>query len=524
MKEVDRLSGERFNIPGLTLMENAGRSVAELAARRIRHLERARILVLCGKGNNGGDGMVAARHLWEKGAKPVTILFGAPAQLHGDAALSARRLEGVAGQLHSVADEREWAAWKASLDAADLVIDALMGTGARGAAEGLLGQVIGDVNRRHPAQVVVSVDIPSGLMANTGETPGPAVAADCTVTFTAPKIGMLLGNAARWVGQMSVAGIGSPPELIEQIGKGAVRWLDAQELPAFASPRDPFGHKGDYGHALIVAGSLGKTGAAVLASSGALRVGAGLVTVATPDCVLPIIAAHAPELMTEPLASTGAGTISRRALDHDHFGSLLKGKRAVAVGPGLTTDGETQEFVRRIVGERSLPMILDADGLNAFAGRARELRGEPNEVKEALAITPHPGEMARLLGCDTGHVQSHRIEVARKAAADWNAFAVLKGHQTVIAAPSGHVWVNSTGNPGMATGGTGDVLTGMLAGLTAQYGVSSWGSVLCFGVYLHGLAGDIAAAKMGEAPLIASDLIAAIPEALQHFRGELQRA
>ncbi|HWG58315.1 MAG TPA: NAD(P)H-hydrate dehydratase [Candidatus Acidoferrales bacterium] len=527
MRDVDRLSSERCSIPGLTLMENAGKSVAEWLQRHLGHLDRAKIIILCGRGNNGGDGFVAARHLWTMGAKPLTILFGSPAQLHGDAALSARRLEGVAGKIHVVADAREWAAWKPSLDAADVILDALLGTGAHGAPEGLLAQVIADVNRRRPSQSVLAVDIPSGLLADTGEAPGPAVAANATVTFTAPKIGMLLGLAADFVGQLSVAQIGSPAELAEQVGKGSVRWLDAAELSAFALPRDPFGHKGDYGHALIVAGSFGKTGAAVLAAMAALRSGAGLVTVATPDRVVPIIAAHAPELMTHPLPSTDDGAIALRSLDHGHFAAILKGKRALAVGPGLTTHDETQQFVRRIVAGRPIPVILDADGLNAFAGHAMELRGplnDANQVREALAITPHPGEMARLLGCDIARVQSQRIELARKAASDWNVFAILKGHQTVIAAPTGHVWVNSTGNPGMATGGTGDALTGILAGLTAQYGPSSWASVLAFGVYLHGLAGDIAAAKLGQAPLIASDVIQAIPEAFRQFSSELDRA
>lgn len=521
MKEVDRLSSERFGIPGLTLMENAGKSVADFVDRRFHHLDRARILILCGRGNNGGDGVVVARHLWEKGAKPATILFAEPGQLHGDAALNARRLD---GKIHLVREAREWASLQPSLASADIIVDALLGTGARGAVEGLLAEVITDLNRRRAPHSVVAVDIPSGLAADTGEVSGPVVRANFTVTFTAPKIGMLLGLAADSVGQLEVAPIGSPPELVEQIGKGSVRWLNAAELAQFALPRDPFGHKGDYGHALIVAGSLGKMGAAVLASAAALRVGAGLVTLATPDRVLPIVAAHTPEIMTEALPSTDLGTISVRAFDRSRFDAVLKGKSALAVGPGLTTHDETQQFVRKLVAARPLPIVLDADGLNAFAGRASELRGELNEVRPALALTPHPGEMARLLGCDTARIQSRRIELARQAASDWNAFTILKGHQTVIAAPSGQVWINSTGNPGMATGGTGDVLTGMLAGLTAQYGASSWASVLCLGVYLHGLAGDLAAEKIGHAPLIASDLVAAIPQAFQRFFSELERA
>jgi ADP-dependent NAD(P)H-hydrate dehydratase / NAD(P)H-hydrate epimerase len=259
----------------------------------------------------------------------------------------------------------------------------------------------------------------------------------------------------------------------------------------------------------------------VLAAVGALRAGAGLVTVATPEPVYPIVAAHTPEIMTEPLAATLAGTVSARCFEGGFFGKLLTGKDALAMGPGLTTQAETQEFVRAAVGMRSrIPMILDADALNAFESCASELKS----YAQPIAITPHPGEMARLRGCSTKEVQANRIEMARDATADWNAYVVLKGHQTVIAAPDGTAWVNSTGNPGMATAGTGDVLTGMLAGLTAQYGQAAWPHVLAFGVYLHGLAGDIAADEVGEAPLMASDLLRAIPAAYRQFRSECGRA
>ena len=268
-----------------------------------------------------------------------------------------------------------------------------------------------------------------------------------------------------------------------------------------------------------MAGSVGKSGAAVLASWAALRAGAGLVTVATAEPVVPIVAAHTPEIMTEPLAATPSGSISMRTLEFDYFGSLLKGKRALAIGPGLSTHDETQQFIREIVGKRSVPIILDADGLNAFAGRSEEL----NRPEGMICLTPHPGEMARLAGCTTKDVQSRRVELALKSAADWNAIVVLKGHGTVIAVPDGRAYINSTGNPGMGTGGTGDVLTGILAGLTAQFGVADWPRVLAFGVYLHGLAGDITYAENGEAPLMASDLIRALPRAYQRFYSESGR-
>ena len=526
MREVDRLTTERYGNPGLTLMENAGRSVGEFIRDRFAHLERRRIVVLCGKGNNGGDGFVAARHLRDMGAKVSAYLFASPEEIRGDAATNLKRWQEASGELHVVRGAGDWQAAKEVLHSADIVVDALLGTGVRGPVEGLLAEVIADVNRRDPLpdQATVAVDIPSGLNADSGEFTPSCVEADWTVTFTAPKVGMFRGNAERMVGDLLVRDIGSPPELVAEVGKGNLRWSDAKESEAFAVRRKPEGHKGDYGHALIVAGSVGKTGAAVLASWAALRVGAGLVTVATPEPALPIIAAHTPEVMTEPLPATNAGTISLRSLDGGRFDSIAAGKRALGIGPGLSTNDETQQFVRKIAANPSIPIVLDADGLNVFDGRAAELKN-PNGL---LALTPHPGEMARLLGGSTKDVQSNRVELALKAAADWNACVVLKGHQTVIASPTGEAFINSTGNPGMGTGGTGDVLTGMLSGLVAQYGrglnYSGYAQLVAFGVYLHGLAGDIAYADHGEAPLMASDMIHAIPRAYQRFYAECGRA
>jgi ADP-dependent NAD(P)H-hydrate dehydratase / NAD(P)H-hydrate epimerase len=515
MREVDRLSTERHGIPSLTLMENAGAGVARFIEQRWTNLAQRHIVVLCGKGNNGGDGFVAARHLRELGAKPEVYLFAALEEMRGDAATNCKRWQEAYGQLHVIRDSSAWQKAKALLASADIVVDALLGTGTRGAVAGLFAEVIEDVNKRlGPVRsAVVAVDVPSGLVADTGEANGPAVKAAHTVTFTAPKMGMILDASGDHVGQLCVRDIGSPPELIEEVGRSNIRWIDVREVSKYAVPRRADGNKGNYGHALIVAGSVGKSGAAVLASWAGLRVGAGLVTVATPEPVLPIVAAYTPEIMTEPLPATDTGTISMRSFEYERFDKLVKGKRALAMGPGLTTQDETQQFVHAVVDKRTVPIVLDADGLNAFAGRAQELKNGAGPI----ALTPHPGEMARLVGCEVKDVQARRLEVARKSAGDWNAFVILKGHQTVIASPDGQTFVNSTGNPGMSTGGTGDVLTGMLAGLTAQFGTTDWVRVLAFGVYLHGLAGDIAYADTGEAPLLASDLIHAIPRAYQEF-------
>ncbi len=523
MREVDRLTTERHGIASLTLMENAGHSVAEFIQEHFAHLERRHVVILCGKGNNGGDGFVVARHLRGMNASASVFLFASPDEVRGDAATNLKRWQALSGELHVIQSQDEWKAAQHVLRSANIVVDALLGTGVRGPVEGVLRAVIHDVNQRNPWQEVVALDIPSGLPSDTGEVSDGVVVANRTVTLTAPKIGMVANGANSVVGQLGVRDIGSPRELIEEVGRSNLRWSEPNEFLTFALPRKPEGHKGSYGHALIVAGSVGKTGAAVLASWAGLRVGAGLVTVAIPEPVLPIVASHTPEVMTEPLPATNAGTISLRSFDDARFDSVVKGKQALGIGPGLSTNPETQEFARRVVANRSVPIVLDADGLNAFAGRAAELKNSDG----LLALTPHPGEMARLLDCETQEVQANRTEVALKAAAEWNACVILKGHQTVIASPSGGAFINSTGNPGMGTGGTGDVLTGMLAGLVAQYGrgldYEGYARLLAFGVYLHGLAGDIAYDERGEAPLMASDLIQATPRAYQRFYAECGR-
>ncbi len=522
MNEVDRLTTKRYGVPSLTLIENAGKSVADFIASRFPDFKRRPVVVLCGKGNNGGDGFVVARHLLKMGAKVQAYLTGDPREVKGDAATNLNRWKKASGALRIIRASSDYKKSAPKSWQGLILVDALLGTGARGEVTGVLREVIEEVNFK--ADCVVAVDIPSALNADTGVVEGVAIIAQHTVTFTAPKPGLFLGEGLRHAGEVIVREIGSPPDLIREIGNGKLFWSEPGEFAIFSLPRAPGGHKGDYGHALIVAGSVGKSGAAVLASWAALRAGAGLVTVATPEPVLPTIAAHTPEVMTEPLAATRAGTISERSLEGNLFATLLKSKRALALGPGLTTQDETQSFVRTVVKSHSgIPIVLDADGLNAFAGRAAELK----DRKGLLAVTPHPGEMARLTGRTTEEIQSNRIEIALKAAADWNAIVVLKGHHTVIAAPDGFAYINSTGNPGMGTGGTGDVLTGMLAGLVAQYGrglnTAGYAQLIGFGVYLHGLAGDIAYADYNGAPLMASDLIRAIPRAYALFYSESSR-
>lgn len=527
MRVVDRLTTERYGIPGLQLMENAGAAVADYITRAFTDLSARNILVLCGKGNNGGDGFVVARRLREGGAPLRVFLFGDPSAVRGDAAVNLQLWQAGGGELRVVTSKSDWTVAREALNEADLVVDALLGTGIKGPVEGMLASVIDDVNDwgdKRPARLgpagsrsVISLDMPSGLPSDSEDFGGPIIRAGVTVTLTAPKIGQLLAPRADCVGKLIVRQIGTPRELLDDDPTLKLHWLEPGEFRGLPMVRKADANKGNFGHALIVAGSVGKSGAAVLGGRAALRVGAGLVTVATPANVLPIVAAGQPDMMTTPLVATEDGTVSIRDFDSGGFAQVTQDKSVLAIGPGLSTNHETQEFIRKVLQKALLPVILDADGLNAFAGRADELRTRKPEL---IAITPHPGEMGRLLGTAARDVQSKRLEVAFDAAAKWNAFVILKGFHTILATPEGHAYVNTTGNPGMATGGTGDVLTGMLAGLTAEFGTKHWERVLGLGVYLHGLAGDVAAERVGEASLIASDLIEALPEAYLRFLAE----
>ena len=517
MREVDCRTTATLGIPSLQLMENAGKQVVEILQAELPGLATRRIVVLCGKGNNGGDGLVVARLLKQQGCAPVVYLFSSPVEMKGDAAENLKRWEAQGGKATVIKNSTEWEAARVALAEAQVLIDALLGTGMEGPIKGFLSTVIEDVNRLCRYATVVAVDTPSGLPSDANQSAGEVVRADYTVTFTAPKVGQLVSPASERVGKLIVRDIGTTRDLIESTSESKLRWIERGEFQSLPWKRKPDAHKGDFGHALIVAGSVGKSGAAALSAWGALRAGAGLVTVATASEVLPIVASTLPEIMTEPLLCTDAGSISARNLEYGRFSQVTKGKSVMAIGPGLSTDEETQRFVRSVLAETDLPVILDADGLNAFAGRANELSQRTNRH---LALTPHPGEMARLVGRTVAEVQENRMHSALDAASRWNVIVVLKGHHTIVATPDGRAFFNSTGNPGMATGGTGDVLTGILAGLTAQFGTEEWERVLALGVHLHGLAGDLAAAEVGEASMIASDLLRSVPRAYRQICAE----
>src|SRR3990170_2847186 len=397
MREADRLTTERYGISSLQLMENAGAAIADYLWNTYPDLHARSVVILCGKGNNGGDGLVVARRLRERGVAPQVILFAEPSAVRGDAGINLKSWRQQMGELRVVTSASEWESARAALADAALMVDALLGTGLKGPVEGLLAQVIEDVNaaashsracagsrRMH----VVAVDMPSGLASDGQDYGGPGISAEATVTLPAPKVGQLVSPRADCVGKLVVREIGTPPALLEDDSSLNLHWLEPGEFRGLPLLRRRDAHKGSFGHALVAAGSVGKSGAAVLAGRAALRAGAGLVTVATPPDVLPIVAAGMPELMTAPLVSTEAGSAGMGNLDYGRFASLARDKSVLAMGPGLGTTPETQQFIRAVVTATELPIILDADALTAFAARPDELNSRKTPL---LAITPHPG-------------------------------------------------------------------------------------------------------------------------------------
>ena len=494
MRDADRRTIDEIGIPSIVLMENAGRAVAGAIEARFAERDRGRVAVLCGRGSNGGDGLVVARVLAERGAAVTIVLLARAEELRGDSGANLA----IARKLGLAVDEAPaasgWHACRPAVAAADLVVDALVGTGIRVPLEGLLATVVSDVNATR--QPVVAVDLPSGLSADTGACIGACVDARVTVTLGALKIPLVVSPAAERAGEVVVADIGIPARVVDALAGPRVELLERDDLRARLPVRARDAHKGDCGRVVVVAGSPGKTGAARLAGTGALRSGAGLVTVATPaSCVGPVAAV--PEYMTAALPETEEGTVRRTAADD----VLALGADVVAVGPGLGVGPEPRALVRALVERVAGPLVLDADALNVLAGEPGTLAIRRDRVTVA---TPHPGEMARLAGTAVADVQANRIDAARRFAEERGVHIVLKGARTVIAAPSGAIRVNASGNPGMATGGTGDVLAGVLAAWLAQAEDAEAATSLA--VHLHGLAGDLAAKRIGETALVAGDV------------------
>jgi hydroxyethylthiazole kinase-like uncharacterized protein yjeF len=526
MREVDRLTTGRDGIPSLQLMENAGKAVFDYLRTSLGDSAAGHAAILCGKGNNGGDGFVVARLLQEAGLRPTVYLFAEPETVRGDAAENLLRLKKSGAEIRIIPDLSRWESARLEAAKSRVILDALLGTGLKGKVEGLYASVIRDINKIsrdatsiHP-EAILAVDTPSGLPSDGESSQGPVLQAHATVTFTAPKLGQLVSIDAPSCGRLRVRAIGSPPELIDEVGKSKVRWIEPGEFQDLPFVRRPDSNKGNFGHVLLVAGSRGKSGAAILAGRAALRAGAGLVTIASPGDILPIVASAQAEFMTEPLLSTKLGAIAASNLKARRFSSIAENKTHLAIGSGIGRQPETQRFVRSIVQNAAQPVILDADGLNAFAGRAKELS---KRTSPYLAVTPHPGEMARLCGISTKEVQADRLGIALKSARAWKAHVILKGFHTILATPNGSAFVNTTGNPGLAKGGSGDVLTGIVSGMVSQFGAQHWERALALGVYLHGRAADDATANREQACLLAGEIAETLPRTYHDFITELRQ-
>jgi NAD(P)H-hydrate epimerase len=528
MREVDRLTTERHGISSTQLMENAGAAVAESVIHEIRsrfQFPARRVVVLCGKGNNGGDGFVAARHLRVEIKNTVVALLGSPNELRGDAALNSRRWRDQGGELLVVEDELAWTSLSVLLATSDVILDAMLGTGLRGPATGYIAKTIEALNASsrngtlpRPA-LIIAVDSPSGLPSDGQPAEGPVLCAHHTITFTASKIGQLISTEASCCGDLQVRDIGTPPEVIEEVGKGILRKAGPDEFAELPLIRQADSHKGLYGHVLVVAGSVGKSGAAILAGTGALKAGAGLVTVAVPDTIQSVVAAAQPEFMTEPLPTDSDGSIAIDNLNDAAFAKIIAGKSVLAIGPGLGQASGTEKFIRALVQSTTLPTILDADGLNAFDAHPEALRDRQSQL---LAITPHPGEMARLFGISNTEVQTDRVRIATTAARRWNVYVLLKGFHTILAGPDGPIFVNTTGNPGLAKGGSGDVLGGILAALTSQFGTADWLRILALGAWIHGRAAETLVEDADASGIVASDVARALPYARRELLEEIR--
>ena len=545
MRVIDRATTERYGIPSLTLMENAGTAVAEFAQE---HFDFNSVCAVCGKGNNGGDGFVAARKLHEAGKKVSVIVLAKSAdELRGDALEMFKKLSISALW---VAEEKDFS--KTEIEQAlksDLILDAILGTGFRPPLEGLGRVAVERINQSD--NPVLSVDIPSGAYTDSflpAKAQGLMAKCDGVITFTAPKPVHVFGSATE--GPIAVAQIGSPDELILEKSKLDIQVGNPGYLNVIYPPRSLESHKGNFGHILVIGGSMGKAGAPAMAGIAALHSGAGLVTVACPKSVQPTVASFAPEIMTEALPETATGTVAAEALEP--IGKLISGKDVVVLGPGLSSHAETAQLVRMLLPKIApeVKIVLDADGLNAFAGHADELHAQG-----LLVLTPHPGEMSRITGSPVSESHNDRLHISRQVAKEHGAIVVLKGHRTVTASPSGSAWINMTGNPGMAKGGSGDVLSGIIAachtqmqdGFGMRISAESTGRTrdlmrrrdkgdvaaqreldeitrnslfdmftlfTAAAVCLHGLAGDVARDLYGEASMIATEVIECLGEAI----------
>lgn len=519
MQAVDRRTIDEIGIPGVVLMENAGRGVAEEIMQRFSPTEAPpavsprgaspRALILAGKGNNGGDGYVIARHLLNNGWDVQTLVLAERDAIKGDAALNLTTLENCGSRVDFVPDSEALATCLGAIGEFTVLVDAIFGTGLAKPAQGFYLQAIEWLNQQ--PSPVVAVDISSGVDASTGRVLGTAVNSALTVSFAFPKVGQISYPGAGLAGELVTVDIGIPGQITGQVSTDCLL-IDAEEGRRLLPVRSREGHKGTFGHLLVVAGSTGKGGAAVMAAESGLRGGAGLVTLACPQSIQPTLASQLTEVMTVPLADSKGGI---SLLSYDDLLALVEGKQALAIGPGLGLGEETSDMVRRLVQGSNLPMVIDADGLIALCGHTHIL---DRQLGRPIVLTPHPGEMARLTGFSVDEIQANRFVVARDFAVHHRVVLVLKGARTLTASPDGRVHVNSSGHAGLASGGMGDVLTGLIGSLLAQ-GLAAMDAAT-LGVYLHGVAADRLLTTFGDAGLLATDVMYELPAARQALSKE----
>jgi hydroxyethylthiazole kinase-like uncharacterized protein yjeF len=508
MRNIDRRTIETYAVPGIILMEHAGLQLLRILQECVSGLAQQRIAIVAGRGNNGGDGLVLARHLWQRNIAVRVYLLASGKSLRGDARKAQQMARAYGVPIVSCTTPRTWRQASRELQQADIVVDAILGTGLNKPVVGLYAEVIQTVNDlRKP---IVAVDIPSGLSADHGNLLGNHVQATHTVTFAVPKRGHILYPAAAAVGKLHVVDIGIPMQAVEAEGM-QVSLLDKHAVRKMLPVRQPDAHKGSQGHLLVVAGSLGKSGAAVLASHAALRAGAGLVTLAVPSSLNIAMESCLTEVMTLPVAEHPPAVIAAAAAPE--LCQFLHKASALVLGPGLGTHPETVSLVHTLLQHAAVPVVLDADGLNSLVNHLDVLQ----RCSAPVILTPHPGETARLLGTDTQAVQTQRLEIAQAFVERYQVYFVLKGARTVVYAPDGRRWVNPTGNAAMATAGTGDVLAGTLGALLCQ-GLEPLQAALG-GVFLHGLAGDRVRDRLGLHGLIASDVLEELPYTMRAIQG-----
>lgn len=506
MKRLDQWATDEFGIPALLLMENAGAAIARKAREILQDPAGKQVVVLAGKGNNGGDALVAARHLFEMGAEIRLFLLFEPDEFKGPSLINWTLIEKMELKWQRLNDENSNYLLKLRLNQCDLVLDGIFGTGFTGKPPAHIARAINIVNES--GRPVLAIDIPSGLEADTGQVRGSCISARCTVTLAWAKRGLILFPGRKYVGELEVAGISLPRAALKLLDREE-QLVDENYVREILPPRDREGHKNSFGHVLVIAGSGGMTGAAYLAAKAALRVGGGMVTACLPSSLAAGFDAALPEVITRGVAETGEKTFAPAAWPE--IKQLIKGKKAIVFGPGVTGKEELLEILEGVITDAHIPLVIDADGLNILARHTHLLQ----KAGAPVVLTPHPGEMSRLMGITTAQVQSARVDIAREAARKFNAVVVLKGADTVTAAPQGHIFINSSGGPVLATAGTGDVLAGAIGGLLAQ-GLEPAAASLC-GVFIHGLAGDLIAQKTGSRGAVAGDVLETLPLALKRL-------